>query len=379
MMRDKLDPALFALQRSAIREFSMLAAKTPGCVRLTLGEPCEDTPAAVRDAAKQALDDGKTHYIANNGAPELCAAIAAFERERYGHTYSEDEIIVTSGATEALFVALRGVLSPGDEIIIPSPAFVLYEQQARLCGGVPVAADTAPDGFQLRPERLLPLVTERTKAILINSPHNPTGTVYDRESIDTVCRIAGQRNIFVICDDVYRPIVYRDGLCFFSDLAAYKEKILLVQSFSKPYAMTGWRMGYLACHESIKERLELIHQFLTVSTPAPFQDACIAALEQDISPMIAAYRRRRDIALAALDRIGLEVRVPDGAFYLFPSLGERGSDSAAFCRDLISNAGVALTPGVCFGAEGYARLSYACDERTLLTGLERLEKYLNKG
>ncbi len=378
MMRDRLDPALFSLRRSMIREFSALASAAPDCVRLTLGEPSEDTPAAVRQAAKDALDGGQTHYIANNGALSLRRAISEFEKERFGHTYAPDEIIVTAGATEALFIALRGVLSPGDEIIIPAPAFVLYEQQALLCGAKPVIVDTTADGFQLRLDRLAAAVTERTKAIVINSPNNPTGVVYDRESADAVCQIAAERNIFIICDDVYRSIVYRDDCPAVSDLEEYRENILLVQSFSKPYAMTGWRMGYLACHESIKERLELIHQFITVSTPAPFQDACIAALAQDVGSFVAAYRRRRDTALAALRGMGLDVVTPDGAFYLFPCLGE-GVDSAAFCRDLIARAGVALTPGVCFGAEGYARLSYACDDQTLLTGLDRLSKYLKKG
>ena len=371
-MREHLNAALFDLKRSAIREFSKLANAKAGCIKLTLGEPDFRTPAPISAQVTASLSAGETHYIDNNGTLELRQAIAAHE-QKHGLNYAPDEIILTAGATEALFVALFGILEPNDEVIIPQPAFVLYEEQVKMCRGKVVPLDTSADGFQIRAERLEPLISARTKAIVLNSPNNPTGAVYDTESLDAVYHAVRDRNIFIICDDVYRDLVYDGAFHSFAERRELKEKILYIQSFSKPYAMTGWRMGWLIADSSIKERLELVHQFTVVSTPAPFQRACITALEQDIGAFRDEYRARRDYCVKRLTAMGLSFPRPDGAFYLFPKVG---GDSAAFCRTLIDEAGVALTPGICFGMEGYARLSYACSMHDLQNGLDRLEKFL---
>ncbi|MBQ6671666.1 MAG: pyridoxal phosphate-dependent aminotransferase, partial [Spirochaetales bacterium] len=280
-MRESLNQAVFSLKRSAIREFSRMAKETPGCIALTLGEPDFDTPLPVREQAKISLDNHETHYIENNGSADLRRAIAQYESSKHGFECTQDQVIVTAGATEALFVSLLGVLNPGDEVIIPTPAFVLYEEIVKLCRGVVVHMNTAPDGFQITPENLSRYVTERTKAIVLNSPNNPTGAVLDAKSLENVRKAVSGRSIFVICDDVYRELVYTDGYHSFSEFSELRDRILLVQSFSKPWAMTGWRMGYLIASPEIKERLELVHQFMVVSTPAPFQKAAVRALEYD--------------------------------------------------------------------------------------------------
>ena len=371
-----LNEAVYGAKRSAIREFSKLANKTPGCIALTLGEPDFATPQPVCDAVPEALAAGQTHYIDNNGTYALREAVARFEREKNGMDYTPDEVILTAGATEALFVALFGILNPGDEVIVPTPAFVLYEQIIGLCRGVFVPYDTAPDGFQLDADRLRALITRRTKAIVLNSPNNPTGCVYNESSLQAVHDAVQGRGIFVICDDVYRQLNYSGGYHSFAEFRGLRQQILLVQSFSKPYAMTGWRMGYLLSDASVKERLELLHQFMVVSTPAPFQTACIRALGCDVTPMLETYRARRSYVLQRLRDMQLPVCTPDGAFYVFPSIQEFGLPSAEFCTRMIREAGLAATPGSCFGAEGYIRLTYCYGNEQLREGLDRLEQFV---
>ena len=375
-MKEYLNAALYTAKKSAIREFAALAAATPGCVSLTLGEPDFDTPAAVKAEVGAALARGETHYINNNGAPALRAAVAEFENRRNGADYTAEEVIVTAGATEALFVALFGILNPGDEVIVPMPAFVLYEQIVNLCRGVTVPLDTSKTGFQIDADALAALVTPKTKAIVLNSPNNPTGCVYTEESLRAVRSAVAGKPIFVICDDVYRDLIYTDAYHSFAEYRDLREQILLVQSYSKPFAMTGWRMGYLISDASVNERLRLAHQFNVVSTPAPFQSACITALSCDVSPMRETYDRRRKYALSRLRQMGLTVTEPLGAFYLFPDISAFGLGSFSFCEKMVKEALVAATPGACFGADGHIRISYACGEDVLETGLDRMEAFL---
>ena len=377
-MRDHLNEAAYSLRRSAIREFSRMAAARENCVRLTLGEPDFATPDAVCQAAAASLQAGDTHYIENNGARELRVKIAEYEREKNGMDYDADEIIVTSGATEALFVSLLGIINPGDEVIIPVPAFVLYEEIVLLARGVPVFLDTAGDGFQIRSEAIDALIADRTKAVILNSPNNPTGCVYDEKSLRAVCDAVRGKNIFVICDDVYRQLCYTDNYHSFAENSDLREQILVVQSFSKPYAMTGWRMGYLMADSPVKERLELIHQFDVVSTPSMFQKAGIAALQTDPSKMIAEYKRRRDYVTGRLREIGMEPETPDGAFYVFPSIAKYGTDSMTFAARLLNEAGVAVTPGIAFGSDRHIRISYCCSMDALREGTDRLEQFLKQ-
>lgn len=375
-MESRLNSAVYNSKRSAIREFSALAKATPGCVALTLGEPDFDTPSNVKAMVTSALEASDTHYIANNGVAELREKIASFERDNHGLRYSSDEIIVTAGATEALWVALFGVINPGDEVIIPTPAFMLYEEIVKLCRGIPVYLDTSEDDFQINKMKLEALVNENTKAIIINSPNNPTGSVYTDESMEALREVVGANKIFAICDDVYRELSY-DGKCkSLAEFEDLRDKVIVVQSFSKPYAMTGFRVGYLMMPKIIKERLELVHQYCIVSTPAPFQKACIEALDTDISEMVETYRRRREYVLKRIDAMGLEYVEPKGAFYIFPSIKKFGLESSDFCRRMIIEGGLACTPGSCFGTEGYIRLTYCYSDEELKEGLDRLERYI---
>lgn len=378
MMRDCLNQAVYGAKRSAIREFSKMAAATPGCLRLTLGEPDFDTPKAVSDELFTAAKNKETHYIDNNGTLSLRQKIVAFEKQKNGVNYTADEVIVTGGATEALFVALFGILNPDDEVIVPTPAFVLYEEIIKLCRGKFIPLDTEPDGFQIRSDKLGVLITDKTKAIVLNTPNNPTGTVYDDESLKAVYDAVQGKPIFVICDDVYRQLIYTEKYKSFTEFAELKEQILLVQSFSKPYAMTGWRVGYLLSDQSVKERLELVHQFLLVSAPSLFQRACEKALETDVSEFVNTYRKRRDYVLKRLNTMGLQVIPPQGAFYVFPSVKEFELTDAEFCTRLIGEEGLALTPGFCFGGAGYVRISYCYDDQTLADGMDRLERFVQK-
>ena len=379
VMEHRINPNLLSSPRSAIREFSRLAAQTPGCISLTLGEPDFPTPEAVCRAAKASLDAGQTHYIPNNGSPQLCRDIAAFEAKTHALSYDAEEVIVTVGATEGLFVALCGVLEPGDEVIVPTPAFVLYSAIIGLCGAKYVPLDTCGSGFQITEEMLARAVTRRTKAIVLNSPNNPTGCILTEESLAAVAKFARQRELFVICDEVYRQLVYVDACPQFSTLyPGLKDRIIVVQSFSKPYAMTGWRVGYLLADRPVKAHLEKLHQYDVVSTVSFVQEACRTALNQDPGPMVEVYRRRRDYALARLEGMGMAVTRPEGAFYIFPSIEPWGLSSSEFCTRLIREAGVAVTPGSCFGGEGHIRLSYCCADAVLEEGLNRLEGFLQQ-
>ncbi len=378
MMRERMNSAVFDLRRSAIREFAKLAKQTPGCISLTLGEPDFDTPEPIRNQAKISLDNGETHYIENNGLRALREKIASFETDRHGFRCSEGQVIVTSGATEALFVSLFGVLNPDDEVIIPTPAFVLYEEIVKLCRAKAVKLDTSVTGFQIRKSALESLVSQRTKAIVLNSPNNPTGTVLDIESLNTVRLLAKERNLFVICDDVYNQLIYTDNYHSFTEFEDARDRTILVQSYSKPYAMTGWRMGYLIAPTEIKERLELVHQFTVVSTPAPFQKAAVTALDYDPADLRETYRRRRAYMLSRLRAMGLDVPEPEGAFYMFPSIRKFGLDSSTFCRKMIEEAGLAATPGVCFGSDDHIRLTYCYSDSELRKGLDRLESFIRK-
>ena len=378
-MEKRLNPHLVASPRSAIREFARLAAETPGCISLTLGEPDFPTPPAVSLAAKESLDRGETHYIPNNGAAALLSDIAAFEQKTHGLSYAPDEIIVTVGATEGLFTALMGMLEPGDEVIVPTPAFVLYQCIVGLAGGVFVPVDTAPADFQLTEDMLARAVSPRTKAIVLSSPNNPTGCVLNRESLAAVAALAKTYNLFVICDEVYRQLFYGTDCPQFSSLYPdLKDRVVVIQSFSKPYAMTGWRVGYLMADRPVKRQLEKLHQYDVVSTVSFVQEACRAALREDPSPMVETYRRRRDFALARLSEMGLSVVKPEGAFYIFPDISSSGLSSGDFCRRMIAEAGVAAVPGFCFGGEGHIRLSYCCDDAVLAAGLDRLSAFVDK-
>ena len=376
-MEERLNPRLTASPRSAIRQFAQLAAATPGCISLTLGEPDFPTPLPVCDAAKASLDRGQTHYIPNNGSPALCRAIAAFESEAHGLTYGPDEVIVTVGATEALFIALLGILEPGDEVLVPTPAFVLYQCIVGIAGGVFVPVDTAKTGFQLTEAQLRAAVTAKTKAIVLNSPNNPTGCVLNEESLAAVVQIAREFDLFVLCDEVYRQLHYAPEIPQFSTrYPDLKDRVLVIQSFSKPYAMTGWRLGYCMADAKLMDRIQVFHQYCVTSVPSFVQRACVTALETDTSEVVEIFRKRRDYVYQRLVDMGLDVEKPEGAFYMFVDIRKFGMDSNTFCTRMLKEGLVGVIPGIHFGTEGFMRLSYCYSDADLKEGLDRIEKFI---
>ena len=365
---------LMALRRSAIRVYTNLANSVPGCVKLTIGEPDRDTPENIRAAAAAALAAGKTHYAPNQGIPALRQAIAAYETAR-GHAVTADRVLVTVGATQALYTALTGLLEPGDEVIIPVPGFVLYESIVLAAGAVPKFLDISKTDFQIRREALSELITPRTKAIVLNSPNNPTGTVLDEGSIAAVKEAVLGKDIALICDNVYQLL--SDIPC--PDLSLdpeLREQTIVCQSFSKPWAMTGWRVGYLTAPEALMERLLLLSAANIASVPTFIQEAAVEALRTDPAPLAEIFRRRRSFVCSRLREMGLSFPEPEGAFYVFPDIRPYGLSGDEFCTRMIREAGVAAVPGSCFGVEGFIRLSCCCSDEDLKEGLDRMERFI---
>lgn len=375
-----LNSMLGNLKTSGIRRFSQMAKDTPGCISLTLGEPDGNTDEAIKSQVTADLAANLTHYPANNGQPYLREAIARHMREvrgLSGLSYAPDEVIVTSGATEALFVALTCMINPGDEVIIPTPAYTLYESIVVLNRATPVCVDTRSAGFQITRDALAAAASDRTKAIVITSPNNPTGCILDAQSLDAVADFAREHDIFVVCDDVYGRLVYEDGFQSFGKRhPELRDRIVVCDSFSKPYAMTGWRLGWIAADASFVSQASKVHQYMVSSVPSFVQHAAVKALDSDITPALEGYRTRRELVLRRLDEMGLPVNRPQGAFYALPSIERFGMSSETFCERLIKEAGVALVPGAFFGAEGYVRLSYCCSLEDISEGLNRLESFV---
>ena len=369
-----LNQNLSGLRRSAIRVYTNLAAATPGCIKLTLGEPDMDTPANIRAAAAAALEAGQTHYAPNQGTPELRRAISEYETAR-GNAVTEEQVLVTIGATQALYTALTGILNPGEEVIIPTPGFVLYESIVLAAGGRPVFLDVSKTDFQITGQALAAVISPKTKAIVLNSPNNPTGVVLNEASMAAVKGAVLGKPIFVLCDNVYNLLC--EGAC--PDLSLdeeLREQVLVCQSFSKPWAMTGWRVGYLTAPAYVMDRLLLLSAAEIASVPTFVQAAAVEALRTDPGPLADTFRRRREYVTGRLKSMGLPFPEPRGAFYVFPDIRQFGMTSDEFCTRMIREAGVAAVPGSCFGLEGYIRLSCCCSDENLREGLDRMERFL---
>lgn len=369
-----LNQNLNSLQRSGIRVFTNLARQTPGCSMLTIGEPDQDTPDSIKQAVIAAVEANMTHYPPNQGTEHLRQAIADFETRR-GNVTKPEQVLVTVGATQALFTALFGVLNPGEEVIVLTPAFSLYESIITIAGAKMVPIDMTKTNFQLTKEALEAAITPKTKAIVLNSPCNPTGTVLNVDSMAAVKEAILGKPIFAICDNVYNQLSYGDcpDLTLDVDL---KDQLILSQSFSKPYAMTGWRVGYLVCPDYVMDRLLLLGAANISSIPTFVQEAAVTALTVDTTEVRELYRKRRDYMCARLKAMGLDFPEPMGAFYVFPNIERFGMTSSDFCMRMIREGKLAAVPGSCFGTEGYIRLSYCYSDEELKTGLDKLEAFI---
>ena len=371
-----LNSNLSTLKRSQIRVYTNLAREVDDCVMLTIGEPDFDTPDAIKTAAVAALRDNQTHYAPNQGTLSLRKAVAKFETNR-GNPTSPDQVLITIGACHALFTALLGILNPGEEIVVPTPGFGLYATIATIAGAKAVPLDISKTGFQITKEALEEVITPRTKAIIVNSPCNPTGAVFSRESLQNIKDAVLGKPIFVISDNVYNQLSYTECPDLSLDMEL-KDQLILCQSFSKPYAMTGWRVGYLTCPEYVMDRLLLLSAAEITAVPTFLQEAAITALQTDPAPMREIYRARRDFVCGRLRSMGLSFPEPEGAFYVFVDISRFGIPSGEFCTRMIKEAKVAAVPGSCFGAEGYIRISYCTSDDQLEKGMDRMEEFLSK-
>ena len=371
-----LNSNLSTLKRSGIRVYTNMAREIPDCAMLTIGEPDLDTPQPIKDAAWSALNQGHTHYAPNQGIPALRQAVADYETGRGNPTLAE-QVLITVGSSQALFTALLGVLNPGEEVIVPVPAFSLYETIITVAGGKVVPMDVSKTGFQIDRQMLNSLITPKTKAIVLNSPNNPTGVVLNEQSLVAVKEAVLGKPIFVISDNVYSLLSYGPcpDLCLDEEL---KQQLILCQSFSKPYAMTGWRLGYLVCPEYVMDRLLLLSAGTIAAVPTFLQEAGVAALKEDTTPMREIYRRRRDYVTQRLRQMNLDFPEPEGAFYVFVDIRKFGMSSDEFCTRLIREGKLAAVPESCFGVEGYLRLYYCYSDEELKKGLDRLEAFIEK-
>lgn len=369
-----LNSNLSDLKRSQIRVYTNLARATEDCAMLTIGEPDLNTPEEIKAAAIAAICADQTHYAPNQGTLELRQAVAEYESRR-GNPTKAEQVLITIGACQGLFTALLGILNPGEEVIVPTPGFGLYETITTIAGGKTVALDVSKTGFQIDEATLAAAITPKTKAIVINSPCNPTGVIFNRESLEIVKKAILGKDIFLVWDGVYSQLSYGDCPDLTLD-AELKDQTILCQSFSKPYAMTGWRVGYLTCPEYVMDRLLLLSAGTITAVPTFVQAAAIAALKADTAPMKAVYQRRREFVCRRLRRMGLSFPEPEGAFYVFVDISRFGIGSEEFCTRMIREGKVAAVPGSCFGAEGYIRLSYCYSDEELEKGLDRMERFV---
>lgn len=369
-----LNQNLNTLKRSSIRRYTNMARETEDCAMLTIGEPDLDTPGPVKAAAIAALEADQTHYAPNQGTASLRWAVAEYETAR-GNDTKPENVLITIGACQALFTALLGILNPGEEVIVPTPGFLLYDSIATVAGAKTVPLDISRTGFQITKEGLDAVITDKTKAIIINSPCNPTGTVFTRESLENVKRAIVGKPIFLIVDNVYNQLSFTECPDLSLDLEL-KGQTILCQSFSKPWAMTGWRVGYLTAPEYVMERLLLLSAATITAVPTFIQEAAVEALKTEVAPMREIYRRRRDYVCRRLDAMGLAYPRPEGAFYVFVDISRFGLTDEEFCTRMISEGKLAAVPGSCFGTEGYIRLSYCYCDAELKRGLDRLEAFI---
>lgn len=380
-----LAPAAQAMRPSGIRKFFDLATEMPHCISLGVGEPDFKTPWSVRDAGIRSLEQGRTKYTANAGLKELRAEICRYLQRRFDLVYDVPQILVTVGGSEAIDLAIRALVKPGDEVIIPEPCFVCYEPITQLTGGVPVhIATRAEDEFRLTAQQLKAAITPRTKLVIFPYPNNPTGAVMSAKDLEEIAAVLRDTNIMVLSDEIYSELTYGlDRHVSFASLPGMAERTIVVNGFSKSYAMTGWRLGYAAGPEPIIQVMTKIHQSCIMSAPTTSQYAAITALRQcddQIEMMRDEYNRRRRYVVKALNEMGLTCFEPRGAFYVFPSIQVSGLTSEEFCERLLREKEVAIIPGDAFGAsgEGYARISYAYSVDHLETAMRRIRAFLQE-
>lgn len=374
------------MKPSGIRKFFDLAGSMQDVVTLSIGEPDFKTPWHIREAGIRNLNEGKTAYTPNSGLVPLRDAISRYMLRRFGLTYDRDsEIVVTVGGSEGIDVTMRTLLKPGDEVLIPEPSFVCYAPLAALSGATPIALPTyEKDDFRLTPETLRAAITPNTKLLVLSYPNNPTGAVMTKPDYEGIADVLRDTQILVVSDEIYIELAYtKEPLVSFASIEGMRERTVVVNGFSKAYAMTGWRMGYLCGPAELIRPALKIHQFGIMSAPTTSQYAAVEALEHgddDVAMMREKYNMRRKFLLRTFRRLDIPCFEPLGAFYVFPNLSRFGLSSEEFCKRFLEEEKVAMVPGSAFGesGEGFARISYAYSMEHLQTAMDRLERFISR-
>lgn len=381
-----LNRTVTQIKPSGIRKFFDIAATMDDVISLGVGEPDFQTPWQIRKAGINSLERGRTKYTSNWGIAELRQEISRYLERKYDIKYHpEHEVLVTVGGSEAIDGAIRAVVAPGDEVIIPQPSYVCYEPITQLAGGVPVILETkAENDFKITPDELKALITPKTKVLILPYPCNPTGAVMEREDLEKIADVLRDKNIVVISDEIYSELTFGGkSHCSIASIDGMWERTVTVNGFSKSFSMTGWRLGYACGPQPIMEQITKIHQFAIMCAPTTSQFAAIEALkngDEAVVAMIEEYDRRRRLMVSGFNKLGLTCREPKGAFYAFPCIKSTGLSSEDFCEQLLREKHVALVPGTAFGnsGEGFVRASYCYSAEHIIKALARIEEFLNE-
>ena len=379
-----LSDTLKCIKPSGIRKFFDMLSGMDDVTALTVGQPDFVTPWHIREAAIQSLERGHTYYTSNSGLPELRSEVANYMKRRFNLDYSASDVLVTVGGSEAIDVGVRALINPGDQVIVPMPSFVCYEPIARMAGAEVVVINTkAENGFKLTPDELKNAITPKTKLLILPYPNNPTGAILEREELEELAKVIRETNIAVLSDEIYAELTYGKTHVSIASIEGMKERTIIASGFSKAYAMTGWRLGYLCGPTSWIKQMTKLHQYAIMCAPTVSQFAAVEALkngDNDIAEMCAEYNRRRVFIADGLREIGLPVMMPEGAFYIYPCIGGFGLSSEEFCQRLLMEEKCAIVPGTAFGecGEGYARISYAYSVRHIAEALEKIKRFVDK-
>ena len=384
-MTKPLSDKVLGLKPSGIRKFFDIVSEMKDAISLGVGEPDFDTPWHIRDEGIYALERGRTFYTSNAGLKELRQEISNYISRTQGINYSPDsEILVTVGGSEAIDIGLRAIINPGDEVIIPQPSYVSYEPCAILANAKPVIINLKEENeFRLKPEELLNAITDKTKVLILPYPNNPTGAIMEREDLESIAEIIREKDLYVMSDEIYSALTYKDSHVSIAALNGMKERTILINGFSKAYAMTGWRLGYACAPKEIISQMTKIHQYAIMCAPTTSQYAAVDALkngDNDVEQMRQAYNQRRRFLMNAFKEMKLECFEPYGAFYVFPSIKEFGMTSEEFATRFLMEEKVAVVPGTAFGncGEGFLRISYAYSIDNLKIAMERLNRFVTK-
>lgn len=371
------------IRPSGIRKFFDLASQMEGVISLGVGEPDFDTPWHIREAAIYSIEEGRTHYTANQGLYELREEIVSYVKRRFNLDYDpNDHVVVTVGGSEAIDIAMRALVDPGDEVILMEPCYVAYTPSVELCGAKPVHIQLEhKDEFKLTPEKLEAAITPKSKVMLLNYPSNPTGGVMTKEDYAKLVPIIKKHELIVISDEIYAELTYDGEFCSLANFEEIKDQVIVINGFSKAFAMTGWRLGYTLANKEFTAAMNKIHQYIIMSAPTAAQYGAIEALHNGdihVAEMKEAYESRRNFITKGFNRIGLPTHLPHGAFYIFPDIRSTGLTSDEFCEKLLEEEKVACVPGTAFGAagEGFIRVSYAYSIEHIKEAIERIDHFM---